>query len=633
MMDSGKMDAGSGSIVSAAVNNHFPVLEKVSQEELEQLIKKHASGLVELKLDKINKGAVDHNLIGLVVKGLETLDLIEHPPKGNPASTFRDCIEANSFIVPALELLGYKRLAAGLRGAALKWLFEDPNGDAKRQYDLSDTYFPAIKTIATDLLEQRFGGITAEVDARVKTEGSLREKLQREAYEGLHWAPDGVGLVFIVPDEMAGDEMRLFAEDFRDKLTANPERIEARHPSGKEEDAFEDMQGGERKSGYKAIHTTFYYHPDGNPDIYVPFEIQIVTQTQNKIHLHGRASHLYRETGTEYKPEDDPHHEHFERRGRAQREMSPGSTVRSVAEMVAALPEIHSVFNELFCAVETPNGDRLLIPKELEALTRENMAMFESDTLGESGDLTVLPAAKVSEAQFWKALKMFSRDLEGDRNIRNALDLVKSSGALTKRDDGETTVLEGHILPTTLAAVMLAIQSGEIWDSKQFNPNQEIANLATIAILHDYVEKLLEGIKDPAILVRERQNILFGIKRTFGETIMNSVGAMTLPLEIEDTYTRREQYRNNLQADHYARLIKPADRWQNHITDLIKLATGRAPEGSELYKKIMVYFGKTDRHQTKDFTSEELPEIYPRIHDIIWRYAKHFGYKPESIAE
>jgi hypothetical protein len=378
----------------------------------------------------------------------------------------------------------------------------------------------------------------------------------------------------------------------------------------------------------------FYYYPEDGPSDGVPFEIQVLTHKQHRMKLYGRWSDLFYKLDTEFTPDDQPHLDRLAKRGRAEREMAPGSTIQSISEALAISPEIPFVFNKLFRSVDTAKGQRILVPPGLEGVASE-LSDGLAQELGESGNLTVLPTAKVSEGQFKDALNMFSRDLARDKNILDALALVKQSEAGNKRTDGLTSTLEGHILPVALSALMQAIQSGKIWDSDKLDPSEYMSNIVTIAILHDYVEAALEGIEDEETIWQTRQDIIDSIQDRFGTDISEGVAAMTLPMEIKDQDERREQYRRNLQTNGYARIIKPIDRWQNHVTDLIKLASGLAEAESDLdkqilHEQIMAYFAKTDRHQSTDFTSQELSEVYHRVHNTIWQIARHFGYKPEA---
>ncbi len=632
MVADGNISARNAGVMVAAINK-TPDLDGIGTGELEQVLRNPSHYLRDLKLGSISDGTMNHNIKGLYFKALETLDLIEHPPAGNPASTYRDCTEAVNFFVPALMALGYKRLAIDLRDRALQWFFDDPNGDARSQHSLSQVYFEDIKTRALGLLESDFGGIEVDSEARVKSEGSLREKLARDNYIQVRFVPDGDGLAFIVPDDMSGSEMTHFAEEYARKLGLDPQ-IGPGHPNGS---AFEDRQGDkQKKSGYGAINMTFYYHPFHQfPAVSplghkVPFEIQVLTREQNRLKMYGRYSDLFYKAGTEYLEADQPYLDHLAGRARAEREIAPGSTVQSIAEMAALSPEIPSVFNKLFRAVEI-NGAMALVPPELEQAVRG----LPPGALGEAGDLTVLPANRVTEPQFLEAISMFSKELATDKNVVNALELVKKSEAGTLRNDGTTQVLEGHILPTTLSAVMLAIQSGKIWG--EGGPVKHISNITTISLLHDYIEKALEDIDDMDVMVATYQSMLFEIKHKFDSTIMEGVDAMTVPFEIEDETERRNQYSEKIKANKYAIIIKPEDRDQNHVADITRLSADyRAGPSSPDYekvklppeerKKIMDYFAKTDRHLSEIFLSK-LPDPYARTHKAVMALARSFGYE------
>jgi hypothetical protein len=270
MVERREIEETRGDIMKAAVNKDER-LDSMDQAELETVLKSKTSLLLDLKLDAISQGSLNHNIKGLFLKGLETLDLIEHPAPNNPASAWRDCTEALNFFVPALRLFGYKELAADLRGAALKWLVDDPHGYAKEQYDLASSHYDAIVNTVSELREREFGGYDIQSEARLKTEGSIRSKLAIEGYNGLQVVPDGVGFTFVVPDDMSHSEMKQFAEDYRNSLTTEQSAIASKHPISDDE-AFEEKDN--KTSGYKAFHITFYYYPEaGNDELFVSPEI------------------------------------------------------------------------------------------------------------------------------------------------------------------------------------------------------------------------------------------------------------------------------------------------------------------------------------------------------------------------
>ncbi|HEY5442773.1 MAG TPA: hypothetical protein VIJ68_04505, partial [Candidatus Saccharimonadales bacterium] len=483
-----KLTENEARILKAAVHK-TDELDDMDIDELTRVLKDKGALLVDLKIGDIFETTVKYNVRGLFFKALETMDNIKNPPAGNPASTFRDCIEALSFFAPALGLHGYKELAAELRGAALEWLFDDPNGDVKRQHDSSQRHFSTVRNIAIETKEKMFSHIPLEdTEARLKTEGSGREKKAKPKYLEVHELPDTIGIAFVVPDTMSPKDMLRFAQNYMGALTWGPHRIVARHPVDTDP-AFEHVQ---KKNDYNAINLSFYYYPDeGDP---VPFEVQILTKTQSAMKTYGKWSDWHYKNDTEFVPPDQPLMDHMAKRGKAERELEPASTVQSIAEEVSKSPELPVfVFNKLFRAIDA-NGQRLLVPIALQEKATE-LADMLTDGLGEEGDLTVLPAAYLSKAQFADALSLLGVDINKDQNILNALELVKRE-ARNKRSDGKTSVLEGHLLPVALAAVMLAVQSGEIWNSDKLRPDEYISNIVTIALLHDYVEAELDLLKD-----------------------------------------------------------------------------------------------------------------------------------------
>ncbi len=629
-------------ILKAAINK-TPDLDEVGRDELEQVLRMSEHYLADLGLGAISEAMVKHNIKGVVHKSIETLDLIRHPAADNPAATYRDCTEAISVFAPTLMALGYKqpvykKLALDLRDAALQWFFDDPNGDAQSQRTVSELYSEDIETCAVDLLEAEFGGIKTATEARVKSEGSLRQKLASKDYIQARRAPDGVGLTFIVPNDMTTEEITQFSEQYSKKLASNPQ-IGPGHPIGS---AFDDMQGDRRKeSGYEAVHMTFYYHPAHYfPSVSplghtVPFEIQVLTQEQHRMKIYGRYSDLFYQggltkIGTGYDDTDQPHLDHLEKRAHAENELAPGTTVQSIAEMVAKTPEIPSVFNKLFRAVDI-NGARILVPPELEEAVRK----LPPHSVGPPESLTVLPPTYVSKAQFLEAISKFGKELAGDKDILNALELAEEIEAGMMRDDGVTPVFEGHILPTALSAVMLAIQSGEIWGGdEESHPTEYISNIATAAILHDYPEKRMETIDGRNAKVAERELALTEIKHKYSATVAASVRALTIPVEIVEESARRDQFTTNILDDEKATLVKPLDRINNHIADIKLLqklaqdpATAAKPENQKIIKEKMAYFAKSARHMPALFESPKLPPAYSRSLNIMWQLAKQVGYK------
>ena len=628
MVDAQEIDERTATILRAAINK-TAMPEDVDEDEVIAVLTSEQSLLRDLKLGRISKATLDNNVEGLFLKGLETLDNIGNPPPDNPASTYRDCIEAMNFFVPALMAHGYKDLAADLRSAALQWFYDDPNGDAKHQHDVSKRHYGHLQDTLLNLQQdQQFADIAVETESRVKTDGSIREKLHKDKYKNIHLTPDGVGFAFVVPDDMPHEEIQQFALAYQQRLISGGYRIKAKHPHPGEP-VFEEREGD--NSDYKAFHMNFYYYPEDS-DEEVPFEIQVLTKTQNEEKLYGEYSDLFYKAGTKYMPEDKPFLEHLAQRGKAGREMMHALTIQSIAEVMAVAPDIPFIFNKLFRHVNVGDDREMLVPPGLEGLATEVLDMPDLAP-GEEADLTILPPSRVSKSQFVEALGIFGgRKLQSDPKILQVLELVGAAEAGNRRADGEF-VFEGHILPTALFALMLVTQSGKIWDSKEAGPLEYMSDVVTIAMLHDYVENSLDAmkIKDPVAIREQRAIMLDAVESQFSTTVRDAVDALTLQKEIGSRKERRKQYSEKIRANDYARFIKPADRWQNHITDLVVLANAEArgepldPNG-ELYHRFMEYFAKTDYYQSEDFVSDALPNLYPRIHNIIWQFAKHFGY-------
>ena len=631
-----RMDRRSGEVLIAVINK-TPDLEKYSQAELARILELEGKRLIGLELPPLSRAAEAHNIRGLPAKGLETLWNIQNPPKDNLASTIRDCFEAINFLVPGLYALGYDKLATDLRGAVLERFYPDPNGDAERQHKISEQYSEELGAIVGGLQEREFGRAGLRILSREKTNGGLRQKLASPGYEDLRQAPDGIGYAFIVPNGMTPEAREHFARSYQRRLISSqgPYRIEARHPKGTEDEhTFE----AHNRENYQVTNMTFYYYPEGGPAEGVPFEIQVLSEAQAKLkRFDGRYSDLRYKAGQAdipASPGDKESLSHMQKRGEAEHAMMPASTVQSIAECVVTSPGLeYFVFNALYQAVETPDAGGVLVPHELADAARAISSRL-AEVSGDPGDLTVLPPTYLAEEQFVKALNLLGLDAREDPNIKNALTFIKESEAGNTRDDGKTPIVEGHLLPTALMALMLARQSGKIWDS-ELGPTEYMSNVVTAALLHDTVEtelqKLKNGGADTEFILQRRKERLFDIANQYGEAVMKAVDAMTLHVEIEDQEMRRSQYRQDVQANEYARYaLKPADRWNNHMADIIQLATGQAPPGSALYQKKMRYAAKTDRHQSADFTAAELPDVYRRIHYTLWAFLKSFGYQPEA---
>jgi hypothetical protein len=630
------MDKRTALILKAAILK-MDIPEGVSDEEFLATLKSKQSLLRELELEEMSDATLDHNIQGLFVKAVELIDNIKNPPKDNPASTYRDCIEAINFFAPALRhYKKYKQLANDLEGAALEWWYDDPDGHAKRQHEASNRRYENVKDAVLDAQQKVFGRIETETESRVKSEGSIRAKLAKGKYKGIHLVPDGIGFAFIVPNDMSIEDIEDIADTYGEQLTGSYSNIIAKHPHPGE-DAVEITKGED--SNYEAVHLTFYYYPtDGSGDI-VPFEIQILTKDQYKAKLDGENSDMHYKAGVHYDPSDQPYLDHFSKRAESAHELGPVMTVMSTGEMIALSERLTFVFNELYRAVDTEKGQRIILPTELQKTARDHPEMF-ADLVGDTGELTVLPATHVSEEQFGEALRMYGLNLHKNEMIANALDMVRRATEGKVRKNGVTPVLEGHILPTALSALMLAVQSGKILDSKEFGPMDYMSNIVTVALLHDYVEDAPKESEDEDISVtlERRRRMLLDIRAQFGETISQAVAAITSPTEIEDDDQRRQQYAENIQTNDIAQLVKPADRMQNHICDLVELASYDDPTESPIFIRTMQYFGKSEKYQLPGFTAEGVPTAYSRMLDIVWRLAKHFGYsydqyKPKDTSE
>ncbi len=625
-VDSGQTSPEDADIWLASINK-TPELDNIDNASLERVLRNPDRILPHLSMEDINKSILDHNIRGLVIKSLEMLVNIRHPAADNPSATYRDCIEVLNFFAPALMWTGHKELAINLRDVALRWFYDDPDGSALNQNAATKAYSEDIESKVFGLLESDFSGVDLKTGKRIKSQGSLRKKYTEPEYRHIRKAADGHGITFEVPNDMAGEEMTRFAEEYARKLAADPQ-IGAGHPVGS---AFDNMQGErKRPSGYEAIHMTFYYYPTyhfpmvGPLAHAVPVEIQVLTQEQHEMKLYGPYSDIpYKALGT-FWSEEEYSRIHLAKRGAAENELPPGTTIQSLVETVSISPEkIPDVYNDLFRVVER-HGARVLVPIELAETAHELPDEFFSDR----ESVTVIPPNIISETQFLEAIDRLGKGLAQHQSIQNALELVREAEAGEMRNNGTTPVFEGHILPTALTAAMISIQSGKIWEG-ELNALDELSNIITIALLHDYVEKRMEKAKgDINLQIAIRESTLIEVKHQFGATISDSVRALSVPVEIEDEVERRNQYTLNIEADRYAPIIKAPDRNQNLMTDIIKFISGEidltTPEGQKELKRIVKYWAKNDRHMHRTLTSE-VPDEYARMYAYTRNLAIHAG--------
>lgn len=656
-----------GQILDAVINK-AAMPQGVTREKVERVLKTDGRELIDLVLRNIRSTAEEENTASLVLKSIETMENIKNPPD-DPGAVFRDCIEAITFLVPALMLHSMyspeiKQLAAELSGAVYEWFYDDPNGYAKEQFELSEEYFEEITNMVDGALtDERFGKLafttsigthtiselTLVRDDRIKTEGSIRKKLATaEDYENATQVPDGVGMTRILPDGLRIDEVKDFAIKVGSMLaTTFFGKVAKGHPA--HGDSYIDVKYKGDDDGYEGVNITFFYYVNGKR---VPFEIQLMTPSNYFLKNFGNRGDLIYKTAKAKKigPEDMEHMQHLSKRARAEQILGPSTTIRSLAgiiELSNDCPpdvEIPLMFNRIYRVVDQINAHRLVVPIELQKFVSHISESFDLDTLEDEG-LTVLPSAKITEADFKEALGMFGRNVANHDNIAKALDLIRESTAGKFREDGVTPVLDGHILPTAIYALMLSIQSGEIWDQEGVGVIEYITNVVTASLLHDYIEDEAPFEGDMEAMIEKRKYLRKKLEGMFGKTISNTVWALTSPTEIIDTHERRTKYSDRVRRNKLAKRIKRADRMQNHISDIVEYYTllmesAAHPEDIALAQKAERKRQKTinyARNKTETFfknlytSSNNTHPLYERIQHVVWTMIDVIEDDPESL--
>jgi ppGpp synthetase/RelA/SpoT-type nucleotidyltranferase len=571
----------------------------------------------------IREATLKYDVEGLLIKSLEIIDNLDNPPPHNPASTWRDCVEIVSCYSPALSLFGFSELASDLRGRALEYFYDSPelNDKARHQVKISDRYIDLIKDLVEEstLHEAAKSVIGVEADekqvaqllqiiklsSRVKSEGSIRKKLASDKYskENASLVPDGIGYKFTLPDSFSEDDVRTFAKAVKSILV--PADQDDDEHSGilpfhislesqlkaKGEDAEEDlMSGKERVSGYRSYHLAFVAEIEGHD---VPFEIQILRESDERDNTYNWAAHDLFKTGT--KPNEDIVRDLDHIRARAQllrdkpwtQELNP----RTWFDLLQLLPELDTPFHNNYRLVETDRA-RIMVPKNLETF-----AKYSLNYHGLEGDI-ILPPNSMDEQTFLHLIKLIDPALDGDEQIRKALDTLKSL-KLKPRRTGESQ-LEGHLMPAAFHAGIMTAMTGAHWDANT-DSKQYLSDTITAALLHDTVEE-----KD---LSHEF------IEANFEPDVAFIVRAMTKDDDIEIEGDRREAYAEQLSDSTRVMKIKISDRMQNHITDLVRLANDN-PSEYEL-GKIKDYFIKTQKYLSDYIDKHLLPAEYHEVHHAI----------------
>lgn len=625
-------------------------ITKDKDTEIDEQVLKTAlvKGLVDTS--SLRDGLNSQDVEGLPLNSAQLIDNLKNRPKDNPASTYRDCVEILYAYAPALILAGFKKQGAELRGKALEYFYDNPDivQRAKSQIEKSEENYDEVQELFSEALYESLDAIAQErslpglrdkihVIGRVKSEGSLREKLSSPDYKGVDEVPDGIGFrIIVLDDQIRKDEATNPDGDLDDDLplkhytnglikeigeslsyvltgtafepsygedsnhTGEFKAISrgsflASHP--RDENHVDSSIDEPRKSGYSAYHVTFSYVVDGLET--VPIEIQIVTASQEENHTYSKSSEIWYKSG---KKPDDKDIENFwvlARRSEQMKSKPDNEEVRPQGffRLLKHFPEISGVsdfdtaIHRNFSYAEGAEA-RLLIPKQMEGYIDE--AFIEQSGL--EGDI-ILPVNEISEEDFFEIIKLVSPTLANDEKIQEAINFVRGLDLKPRRDG--ISVVEGHLLPTALDAVMLASASSKHWDSN------DSVNYLRDKVLESIFHDVVEDTKGKRAKQEKRDYIRSG----YGSKIASVVGSLTSPAHIKDTEIRRQMYALQIAGDPEALLVKPSDRMQNIMADITRLLT-TSPPPKEI-KKISDYEEKTAAHLEPLFMR---PEVLPKEH-------------------
>jgi ppGpp synthetase/RelA/SpoT-type nucleotidyltranferase/5'-deoxynucleotidase YfbR-like HD superfamily hydrolase len=563
---------------------------------------------------------------GLILKAVELLDNLDNPPPNNPASTWRDCVETIKCYAPALELFGFNELANDLRGKALEYFYEDPGvvDKAKAQHDLSESHFnfvnDEIESVVTEILRVAGQDITlpelsgrSKLISRIKSEGSIREKLSREKYAKADYVPDGIGYTLIVPNhelvdadlliDMGKNILSLFNEMSMDEAPDDNSFL-AEHPIDR--NPVDDRITDPKESGYSAYTISLQrLIMDGDTEIIIPVEIQIVTEAQERLHKYDKASHVMYKAGTAV---TDPVKEDLKQIESRAEYLSEKPTNQELNphtwfDIVNLLPELDTPIHKIYRPVD--NDDfKLMVPQELEKFT---VATLEGRG-GLKGDI-FLPPSYLSAEDFTRLTGLIDPSLKEDEQIQAAISLIMEQTLPSRR--GGNGQLEGHLLPVALHAGLMAALSSRHWDSE--NPKRFLSDTITAALLHDVVEDIDK---------EKQQEMKEIIRLKFGNNIADIVEALTSPGDIKNPHERRTAYAGQLEQNPAALIIKLSDRMQNHTVDLARLATSH-PEPEEI-EKIKEYVRKTIRYMGPLFDSSKIPSEHRQTYRAVMELAYWF---------
>ncbi len=605
----------------------------------------------------------------VVVKSAELMDYLQTRRQRDerPAEVWLKCEKALSFYAPFLYLCGYEEMAAELQGLAHEFFFDDNKrvrDEALKQRDIALFHQTDVNALVKNTVGVAFGpddGIVSS-KSRVKSLGSYERKLTEimgdesptSALGDLALASAGV-TEYRISDGIAS---RIILED--DVFTAETAaaiavrvnvclglvcqvygyEIKKWHVKGVDK-ADRDYVNNPKENGYMAYHLNYMLTlPDGSE---VPFEVQILNKTMDKVNSHGNASHVVNYKDTSGITDDTQHLGYqdldylstFEGRSlhldrahaRVARDIYSHHSMlnpNSLAYLLTAFPKLPTSLHEVYGV----NSDGNLVPRELADITVE-----EEDFSEVVDERLYLPPNHLSVEQFKDLIGLLDVTFYNDPDIQVAINWIQELEAADpdnfRRRDGSSS-LEGHLLPTAYYAALLATASGRRWGSEQ-DEVHFMKSTIIAGILHDLFEDhyFAPEKRAEAIVRTER---LFNTEATpdrpsstLGTDVVELITAVTLP-NIADESERRIVYTRQLidsQRTHSRALfLKLADRIQNHTQDVIRLlhisqSPGEPMEKQAKIDKIDDYFIKTEEHLMNAF--DGLKNQYP-----VYGYARAY---------
>lgn len=626
-----ELDIIQGSIEKS---NH---IKDISNEGVRAVLKK--AKLFDLDVANISTALDELDVEGLIIKGVELVNNLKNPNKDRPASEWRDCIEVMNCYAPALELCGFDGLANELRGLALEYFYDDQGEVSKmaeQQRRLSkDLYVPLASFIDNQFdklanIESLEGLPDLSTEAqrlgRLKSKGSLMEKLLSDKYINIlpQLVSDGIGFKLVVPDSVhEAGRIPDVANALEELLTHDDIQrqfsIEGWHPI---EHYRKDSVTNARDSGYQSFHLTFMCKVNDGSGVALPFEIQIVSESQDLNNKYDKPSHLFYKLGLGEHLKDNPEMlAHMQQlRSRADfikaKPDQPTFHPNTWSELLRILPNMDTPLHHVFSTFSIDGSAQVLGPKELSVLGFDLQG-------GEATENVFLPAAQLTREQFLDCIMLLDSSLSGNEAIGKALDLLESKrGQIKPRQSGDSTI-EAHLLPAALQAALLATVSAERWDNAE-DPDFMVTRIVA-ALLHDVVEDTHLGIES--------------IREEFGPNVAGVVKGITKVPKVpgQTKLQRRVVYKHQLKDHPQSLPIKCADRGSNHTSDLIKMIKGKVMPGEE--DKIEYYNNETDEdlmplfeaHLSADYirSMQVLRQIYNHL-KFIYSVGKVPGILPKN---